>query len=302
MNSIFEEAKTQAGKLLSLLKEGNGMLPKRIVPRDLLRQGFTLYRGIVAPIKSVSHKYLFDDFEAPFLEAYIALFEKLIEENSTVLNEFSFRTLLEMGSEDSFIILDKRVEKDDKKIFILVSLLADYSSIETSMRSIFNDWLTKLFDEHKEFIKQMLPEKDFRSLKELKDLLNNTSIDLDKFTILLKEGRELRNKVKANILNKYRQKKVFALNDMYKRMKSGESHMLHGNAFLIIHRMNRQSDENHLFRVFAYLTISGTDMLNHLSEFLGNKGYSQKVDDFNKEHSDFKERFKIAWEKSKPIK
>ena len=302
MDNIFEEAEIQAEKLLSVLKEGNGLLPKRMVPRNLLRQGLTVYKGIVAPIKSVSHKYLFDDFEAPFLEAYIALFEKLIEQNSSVLNEFSFRTLLEMGSEDSFIILDKRVEKDDKKIFILVSLLADYSSIETIMRSVFNDWLTKLFDEHEEFIKKMRPEKDFTSLKELKDLLNNTSIDLDRFTILLKEARELRNKVKANILNKYKQKKVFALNDMYKRMKSGESHMLHGNAFLIINRMNQQSDENHLFRVFAYLTISGIDMLNHLSVFLGNKGYSQKVDEFNNEHNDFKKRFKTAWENSKPIK
>jgi len=223
MADIFDEAKIQAEKLLSLLKEGNALFPKRIVPKDLLRQGFTVYRRIVTPIKAVSHKYLFDDFEAPFLEAYIALFGKLTEEKSSVLNEFSFRTLLEMGSEDSFIILNKRVEKDDKKIFILVSLLADYSSIETSMRSLFNEWLTKLFNEHEEFLKQMLPEKDFTSLKELKDLLNNTSIDLDRFTILLKEARELRNKVKANILNKYKQKKVFALNDTYKRMKSGES-------------------------------------------------------------------------------
>lgn len=206
MDSIFGVATTQAEKLLSLLKEGNGLLPKQIVPRNLLKQGFTLYKGIVAPIKSVSHKYLFDDFEAPFLEAYIALFEKLIEEKSSALNEFSFRTLLEMGSEDSFIILDKRVEKDDKKIFILVSLLADYSSIETSMRSVFNDWLTKLFGEHEEFIKRMLPDKDFTSLKELKDLLNNTNVNLDRFTVLLKEARELRNKVKANIMNKYKQK------------------------------------------------------------------------------------------------
>lgn len=299
---IFDEAKKHSEKLLSLLKEGNGLLPKRIVPRDLLRQGFTVYRGIVTPIKSVSHKYLFDDFESPFLEAYIALFGKLIEEKASVTNEFSFRTLLEMGSEDSFIILDRRIEKDDKKIFILISLLTDYSSIETSMRSVFNDWLTKLFDEHEKFIKQALPEKDFTLLKELKDLLGKSSIDLERFTGLLKDVRELRNKVKANILNKYKQKNVFALNDMYRRMKSGESHMLHGNAFLIINRMNQQSDENHLFRVFAYLAISGTDMLNRLSGFLDNKSYAQKVDAFNKDHNDFKNRFKLAWERSKPIK
>lgn len=85
-------------------------------------------------------------------------------------------------------------------------------------------------------------------------------------------------------------------------MKSGEAHMLHGNAFLIIHRINKQSDENHLFRVFAYLGISGTDMLNRVSGFLDDKSYSQKIGAFNKDHEEFKKRFKIAWEKSKPIK
>ena len=302
MDIIFREAKLQAEKLLSLLKEGNKLLPKRIVPTELLRQGYTFYKGIVAPTKSVSHRYLFDDFEAPFLEAYIALFAKLVEENSSVSNEFAFRTLLEMGSEDSFIILDNRVEKDDKKLFVLVSLLADYSSIETSMRNIFNEWLTKLYQENEKFLKLMLPEEDIKILEDLKDLLKNSTIELDRYTILLKKARQLLSKVKANLLEKYKQKKVFELNDMYKRMKSGEAHMLHGNAFLIINRMNQQSVENHLFRVFAYLTISGSDMLNRLSSFLGNKDFSKKVEEFNKEHDEFKKVFKLAWEKSKPIK
>lgn len=299
MDNIFGEAKLQAEKLLSLLKEGNKLLPKRLVPTELLRQGYTLYKGIVAPTNSVSHRYLFDDFEAPFLEAYIAIFGKLVEESSSVSNEFAFRTLLEMGSENSFIILDKRVEKDDKKLFVLVSLLADYSSIETSMRSIFNEWLTKLYQENEEFLKLMLLEKDIKILEELKDLIKNTNIDLDRYTILLKKVRQLLSKVKTNLLNKYKQKKVFALNDMYKRAKSGEAHMLHGNAFLILNRMNQQSAENHLFRVFAYLIISGNDILNHLSSFLGNQDFSKKVEEFNKEHDEFKKRFKLAWENSK---
>lgn len=302
MDSIFDEAKIQAETLLSLLKEGNDMLPKRIVPKDLLKQGYTLYKGIVAPLKSVSHKYLFDDFESPFLDAYISLYEKLIEERASVSNEFSFRTLLEMGSEDSFIILDKRVEKSDRRLFILASLLADYGSIETSMRTLFYEWLNKLYSENKEFLQQKLSVQDFQTLGELNDFLKNTNIDLDQYTLLLRKARELRNKVKAGILNKHKQKKVYALNNMYKRMKSGESHMLHGNAFLIIHRMNQQSEENHLFRVFAYLAISGTDMLNHLSGYLENKTFSQNVAEFNEQHDEFKKRFKVAWEKAKPIK
>ncbi len=302
MDNIFGEAKLQAEKLLSLLKEGGELLPKRMVPTGLLRQGYTLYKGIVAPTKSVSHRYLFDDFEAPFLEAYIGLFAKILDENSSISNEFAFRTLLEMGSEDSFIIFDKRVKQEDKKLFVLISLLADYSSIETSMKNLFNEWLAKLYQENKEFLKLALPEEDIKILGELKKLLENSNIELDRYTILLKMVRQLLNKVKANLLNKYKQKKVFELNDMYKRMKSGEAHMLHGNAFLIINRMKQQSVENHLFRVFAYLTISGTDILNRLSSFLGNKDFSKKTEEFNKKNDEFKKGFKLAWEKSKPVK
>jgi len=302
MENIFVEAKSKAEKLLSLLTEGKKLLPKRRVPTELLRRGYTLYKGFVTPTGTVSHRYLFDDFEVPFLEAYIVLFKKLIEESPSASNEFSFRTLLEMGSENSFIIFDKNVEKDDKKLFILVSLLADYSSVETNMREFFNNWLIKLFQEHEAFLKSRLKQNDFNMLTELKELIDVPRIPLDRYTILLKQARQLLSKVKADILNKYSQKKVFNLTDGYKRMKSGESHTLHGNAFLIIHRMNQQSNENHLFRVYAYLTISGTDMINRLSSFLNNQNYSKKVEQFNKEHDEFKKRFKLAWEKAKPIK
>jgi hypothetical protein len=299
---IFNESRLEVEKLLALMEEGRSLFPKRLVPEVLLQQGLTYYKGLVVPTSSVSHKYLYDDYEVPFLEGFIALFKKLLEDASSVSNEFAFRTLLEMGSENSFIILDKRVDKDDKKLFILVSLLADYSSIETSMRTIFNEWLTKLYQENVKFLRLRLSEGDIKTLEELIILLKNAKIDFDQYTILLKSVRQLLSKVKSDLLNKYNQKKVFGLNDGYKRMKSGEAHMLHGNAFLIMNRMKQQSKENHLFRVYAYLTISGIDLLNCLSSFLNNQNFSKKVEDFNKEHNVFKLKFKSAWEKTKPIK
>ncbi len=285
MEEIFSEAKSTMEEMLSLLIEGYELLPKRIVPRELLKQDYTYYKGVIVPIKTVSHRYLFDDFEAPFLDAYIALFKKLLEEHTSISSEFAFRTLLEMGSEDS--------------LFILISLLADYGSIETSERKIFNDWLIKLFQENEAFLQSQLSKSDFDTLLQLKNLLQKSIIPLDKFTVLLKATRQLVNKVKAEILNKYTQKKIFGLRDNYKRMKSGEAHMLHGNVFLIHNRMSQQPLKNHIFQVFAHLAITGTDMLNRLSGFLSNKKFTEKVNCFMEEHTDFKKRFSAEWEKAR---
>lgn len=298
-NSIFDEADLQARKLLDLLEEGNNLFPKQLVPKKLLTEGMTYYKGIITPLGNVSYKYLYDDFEQPFLIAYIDLFGKILEEKLSVSNEFAFRTLAEMGSEDSFVLFDPRVDEEDKRLFKLLSLLADYSSIETSMRSIFNEWLNKLFEEHKAFLESKLSKGDFATLEELRIVIGEANVDVNKYTVLIKRVRQLFSRVKSDILNKYARKKIMQLSDGYKRMKSGESHMLHGNAFLIINRMRQQTKENHLFRVFAYLAISGNDMIVRLASFLKDDKFSEKVDVFLREHESFKKKFSYAWGESK---
>ncbi len=132
MNDIFSEAKSQAEKLLTLLIEGEGLLPERLVPKELLKQGYTLYKGFTVPTASVSHKYLFDDYEAPFLAAYIELFRKLVEECTNVTNEFSFRTLLEIGSENSLTSNDERLFPQifqELAVKILLAMAADTLTI-----------------------------------------------------------------------------------------------------------------------------------------------------------------------------
>lgn len=294
-NKILDEAKVEAEELLQLLIEGSKLFPKELVPKALLGIGYTYYKGVVVPLSSISYKILYDGYEVSFLEGYISMFRKILEENDSISNEFSFRTLLEMGSENSFFLLSPQVEKDDKKLFTLLSLLADYSSIETSMRLVFYDWFNKLYNEYEIFLKSNLSENDVKILEEMRNLLKESSPDLDKYGRLLKGERQLFSKAKSDLLNKYARKKIFQLSDGYKRMKSGEAHMLHGNAFLILNRMSQQSQENHLFRVFAYLTISGVDLLNRLSEFLGNEDFSKKVEEFNEKHNKFKVKFSSAW-------
>lgn len=298
-NKIYRESEILIAKLASLLKEGYELFPKVLIPTNLLLQGLTSHKGIIVKLDDVAHKYLYEGYEDPFLRAYISLFEKIFSEKTATTNEFSFRALLEMGVEDSFILFDPRVDEKDKKLYTLLILLADYSSIETSMKGMFHDWFNKLFKNNEDFLKGTLSDKDLQVILDLKHTINQTSINEDVFTSLLKYSRQLINKHKSNILNKYAQKKIFELTKTYKRMKSGESHTLHGNVFLIAYRMGQQSVDNHLFRVHAYLTISGNALLTKLSEYHKNDKYTGKVNGYIKEYDLFKAKFTESWANSK---
>lgn len=294
---IFQESQEQAEKLLTLLSEGFTLFPKKLVPKELIRKEYTYYKGFIAPIPSVSHRYLYDDYEAPFLDAYISLFKKILEERESFTNEFAFRTFLEMGVENSFIIFDQKVSKDDKKLYILTSLLADYASIDTSMRGMFKNWFNKLYNENRLFLAKKLA-KEIKILDNLKIIFDKNELDLEKYASILKQAREMNNKIKARILRSYKEKKVLNFSQGYKRMKSGEAHTLHGNVFLIFYRM-RQQPENHLFRLYAYLTISGNDLLDRLKKYLDKTPYSKKVAEYMKNNADFRIKFKKEWEQLK---
>jgi len=82
-------------------------------------------------------------------------------------------------------------------------------------------------------------------------------------------------------------------------MKSGESHTLHGNVFLIAFRMKQQSLDNHLFRVHAYLTIAGNEVLKRLGKYLNNSTFLKKVEEYEKENQKFRKDFNVAWEATK---
>ena len=302
MNSndeILEEARKEAEQLLGLLEEGYKLFPARKVPLKLLAQGYTYYKNIVVPIKAVSHKYLRDDYEVPFLGAFIALFKRILEENNSFSNELAFRTLLEMGTEDSYILFDKNVSADEKKLYTTVALLADYSSIETSMKQLFVGWFNKLYEDNKAFLKDKLNVRQVGIIEKMSELINKDVFDGDAYTQTIKQMRQLVNDIKTSILNTHEQKKLLVRNNSFKRMKSGESHTLHGNVFLIYFRMKQQSLTNHLFRVYAYLTIAGNELLGRLSKFHKNKNFKEKVDKYMEGNSKFRGNFKLKWETAK---
>jgi hypothetical protein len=59
--------------------------------------------------------------------------------------------------------------------------------------------------------------------------------------------------------------------------------------------LEQQTESNHLFRIYAYLSVSGNDMLRRLGGYLGNVNYSQKVTRYLKEFDEFKDKFNNAW-------
>lgn len=281
-------------KLLQLLVEAKSLFPTVKVPLALLRQGLTEYKGVIVPLKNVSHRYLYDFYDGNFIDTYIKLFQKIYEEKASCSTEFAFRTLLEMGVEESFILYDSRIDDDEKNTYTLLKTLVDYFSIETGMRALFSGWYKQLFEENKAKIETSLPAGDYSVMTNIFSRLDGPFDE--EFTKALVDGRQLCNTIKARVLNKYSQKKIFVLTEGYKRIKSGEAHTLHGNIFLLNYRLTQQSEQNHLFRVYAHLTISGNDMLKRLSDYLGNQSFTDKVSSHLSQFDGFKTKFNEAWQ------
>lgn len=294
MQAILKKADEQIKRAILLLNKGAELLPNSSVPAILLNQGFTQYKGVIVPLESVSHKYLFEYYEKTFLLAYITLLMRLWEEKSALTNEFAFRVLLEMGIENSFLIYDKRVEENDKKIYLLILLLADYSSIETSMKSVFYKWFEKLLCENKAFLQEKLTEKDWKKIIMLEEVVEDPT-DKIKYRQTITKVRRLINDVKSRLLQKYSQSGIYIENENIKGMKSGESHTLHGNVFLLINRLNKKSGKNHLFRVCSYILIPCISVLKRLSEYHGNEKYTKEVNQFLSDYNTFGKEISLAW-------
>jgi len=206
-NEMLKKAEEQSKKLLELLEGGYNLFPSRKVPVDILLSGYTYYKGIVVPTKVVAHRYLYDDYENPFLNAFIALFKKILEESSSYSNELGFRTLLEMGTEDSYVLFDQKVSGEEKRLYTTIVLLADYSSIETAMKPFFVDWFNKLLGENKTFLIDKLNEKQILLLEIMSEIINKKELDEDAYTQATKQIRQMVSDIKANIINYHEQKK-----------------------------------------------------------------------------------------------
>jgi len=295
MDEIFKKADEYIKRVLSLIKKGTDLFPKTYnSSKKLYNEGYVQYNGIIVPLNTISHRILLDHYEKIFLQAYKNLLESLWEERTSLTNEFAFRAMLEMGIENSFLIFDKKVEKDDKKIYLLILLLADYASIETNMSGYFYNWFKNLLNDNNIFLKEKLTEKEWQIIVNLKDTLGD-NVDKQKYRKAVERTRRLVNSIKNKIIQKYSKKGDYIENENIRAIKSGESHTLHGNVFLIIDRLNKKSANNHLFRIYSYTFISSTHLLKRLSDYLENKKYKEEVSNFITEYDFLSKQIAKAW-------
>ena len=294
-NDIFLSADKKTTKLLKVLEGVQKYLPaaQAKVPQSLVQSGYTQYKGLILPLDTVSHRYLFEFYESNLWRAYAILFRTVFEEKEARLSEFTFRSLMEMGIDECFILFDQSVKPEERQKYILLKVLVDYGSIETTQQATFNKWFTKLLEEEKTFIDQNFTDKQ-------KTLIQSLGANINKsqeqgYTKALIAVRRLCMQFKEEIISRHEKAGNIVITNAYRRMKSGEAHTTHGNVFLLPHRLKQQSRENHLFRVYMYLLYTGTEALTRLVGFLKNDELSKEADAVLTELSQFKQVFSAAW-------
>lgn len=290
---IFALADTKILALLQTLENARKYFPTILVPKQLLQMGFTNYNGIVVPIDSVSHRFSFDFYDANFWSTYTLLCRTVYEEREAKLSEFAFRALIEMGIDECFILFHPAVDPIEKKKYVLLKILVDYSSIETGQQPLFNKWFTNLMGEEEDFIDQQYTDKQKSVLQSLGENIEKSQDD--SYTKALIATRRLCMQIKEEIINRHKQAGHLNLSNAYQRMKSGEAHTIHGNIFLLPHRLKQQSKETHLFRVYTYLFYSGIEALAGVMYFLKNDEFTKEATAVLNDLNSFKVVFSQTW-------
>lgn len=289
---IFKLADEEVSLLLRILKRAIAIFPNAYVSTDLILNGFTLHKGIVLPIEEVEHKFLFNYYEKTFLETITEFLEKMWEEKDSQTNIFAFRVLLEMSVEDSFLIFNNGVNKDDKELLLLLNLLSDYASFNTPLKDKFYSWFEKLFVEYENTLKNNLSPKDYKNIEKLR-----LALLLGKPTpVMIKNIRRMISPIKGKILDKARTAKLFQTTDNYVGLSSGWSHALHGNVLLIKDSLADKSKLNHKLRVYAHIFIAGISVLDQVVPYHANSELANLYKDFKSQHSEFSILFKKSWE------
>jgi len=132
-----------------------------------------------------------------------------------------------MGVEE-FYLISFPINPVEKKKYVLLKTLVDYSSIETGQQELFDKWFTNLMGEEKDFIDQQFTDKHKGCSAITRRHLTKTKRMIHKSLI---STRRLCMQVKEDILNRHKQAGHLALSNAYQRMKSGEAHTIHGNIF-----------------------------------------------------------------------
>ena len=241
--------------ILSLLESANKLFKRRSIS--------------ISDQKYDSFNSLFLYYREVFLESYINLFNAIYKNKDDIFTEFSFRTLLEMGVEDSFIIFSNKVPEKEKRNYILLTILSEYGF--SSMKSEnFRKWFDEIFNENVNLLSPIQITQLHQYTKVLKTKTINRA-----YVKKLRDVRRLIFKKKKEIIDRLMLKDQ----DLFdiEVILSGHSHILHGNPILL-KELFMKDKKDHISPLMLYLKISGFEMLKNVSEYLNNPNFRDKVD------------------------
>lgn len=284
--AIFQEADEQVKLIQEILDLASKYFPNTYTPTVLFLQGLTVYHDVVVPIESISHKMIFESFDKTFFDAFKSLFNKVYKEKESFTSEFAFRTTIDLGVENSFLLYDPRVEKNDKDRFILFSLMADYYSFKNKTDFQFQNEFNKFIKDYG----NLLTEKEKLNLEGLLEYK-----DENEHSHNVKNIRMISGSIRDSLINKYVQKKIFNKGLNLVMLNSGLSHTLHGNVFLVDNMLKETSYQNHLFRVYANLFITGMEFLKNFCGLANDIEFTKVVNSFIFHNNEFRKKFDEAW-------
>lgn len=273
---ILKEADKVLRRVLKILIIQSDMLRARGLPPQRvydLRRGQVLIKGIYVPLSSIEHRILLDGFEVNFINNFIDLYKSLYKNRKNSITQFALRTCVEMGFQRCQILFSA-LSKEEIESYKLVAMLGDYGFMALGR------------PEHVRTFERLLAESNNLLTDKQKALFAEyiasvKSNDTELHAKLTKKTRKLADSVQDALYKKTPIHPLLRIN-VINALFSSFSHILHGNALLLIDTFSNRRPNQLLLRVYWVLLLTGFNMVNHISEHLKDSKIKARVKRLNK--------------------
>lgn len=240
---------------------------------DLKQEQFRLPSGVIVPSKSIEYYILFDHYELLVVQSLIRLQKNIFNKRDSPFIAFSLRTLLDIGINRINVLFADEITRCEKKHLKLLASLIDFVSTDDPL---FKEYFIKLFEAEK----SNLLQKERQLFQDILSLMKSKN-DIELMERVIKARRKLSD-VETKILAKI--EPLAILNKANTRLfRSWQSHMLHGNPFLIQNVFEAHNKERGKLKAFAILMITGLNSINRLANYLNDPKISLEVKYKNRE-------------------
>ena len=226
-DKILEQVENFIKETIEILEKQYKLLKQRgygTQTLDDLKKGqFRLPSGIIVPSKSIEYYILYDHYELPIVQSLIQLQQSIFNERDSPFIAFSLRTLLDIGVNCINVLFADEIKQHDKKH---VKLLASLIDCVSTGDPLFRDHFIKLFETEK----LNLEKKEQQLFQDILTLIKSkNNIELIEKVI---QARRMLSNIEKTILPKIKPL-PFLDKINIRSFNSWQSHMLHGNPFLI---------------------------------------------------------------------